>query len=100
MLARLGASYLTQQGHIVPDDGFVHRQWASYFRGAGGSGVRMAAIMRRDPCAYCGGDGGTVDHIHPMSLGGLNWWWNMTGSCDRCNQRKGRRMLLQFMVEG
>lgn len=48
-------------------------------------------VIRHDPCAYCGGDGGTVDHIVPRPAGGARWdWENWTGACERCNRRKDR----------
>lgn len=28
-----------------------------------------APVLRRDPCSYCGGPGGTVDHIVPQAAG-------------------------------
>lgn len=50
-----------------------------------------ARALRRDPCAYCGEEGGTLDHIVPRSGGGARWdWENWTGACERCNRRKDR----------
>lgn len=63
-------------------------------------GARRAARLRADArathpglllqsCAYCGGDGGTIDHIVPISRGGDNSPENLAASCRRCNSRKG-----------
>ena len=56
-------------------------------------------ILRRDPCAYCGGTGGTIDHITPRALGGAkdslrNW----TGACLQCNLKRGPRGLIYFLA--
>ena len=57
-------------------------------------------VLRRDPCAYCGGLGGTIDHITPMALGGAkdsirNW----TGACLECNLKRGPRGLIYFLTD-
>ncbi len=46
--------------------------------------------MRRDkPCHYCRTpNGGTLDHIVPLSRGGLNRPWNKVVACPECNQLK------------
>ena len=56
-------------------------------------------ILRQDPCAYCGGVGGTIDHITPRALGGAkdsirNW----TGACLQCNLKRGPRGLIYFLA--
>jgi 5-methylcytosine-specific restriction endonuclease McrA len=56
-------------------------------------------LIRNDPCAYCGAvGGGTVDHIVPISRGGRNHWANLTGACGSCNDSKGNRPLLQWIL--
>lgn len=58
---------------------------------AGGTGhIGVRRIFRADPCAYCGDEGGTVDHILPTSTGGTDDWDNMTGACARCNSTKNQ----------
>lgn len=64
----------------------------------GSEDVAYVAIIQRDPCAYCGGLGGTVDHIRPVSAGGGNSWENFTGACLGCNSSKNTRELLQFLL--
>lgn len=52
-----------------------------------------AGIKARDrnTCAYCGGRGGTVDHIIPSSRGGDSEWDNLITACASCNSRKADR---------
>ena len=59
------------------------------------SSVSTRAVLRRDAhrCAYCGGRAATVDHVIPRSRGGLNEWENVVACCDRCNSRKGDRLV-------
>ena len=59
---------------------------------------RLVAYLRRDPCAYCGGEADTLDHIVPRSAGGTNHWANLTSACGSCNTRKHDRSLLMFMA--
>lgn len=51
------------------------------------------ALRRRDAmtCAYCGQYGRTVEHIVPVSQGGLSTWENTVIACERCNGRKRDR---------
>jgi len=59
-------------------------------------------LLRADACAYCGGPGGTIDHIEPRSrtargLGSAHSWLNVVGACTRCNGAKRDRSLLAFL---
>jgi 5-methylcytosine-specific restriction endonuclease McrA len=60
-------------------------------------------LARQDPCAYCGGPGGTVDHVEPRSrpvrgIGGTaHTWLNVVGACAACNGAKRDRPLLRFL---
>ncbi len=51
-------------------------------------------IFLRDEytCQYCGVDvndqTATLDHVHPVSLGGKTTWENSTTACKTCNYRK------------
>ena len=57
-------------------------------------------VLRADPCCYCGGPGGTLDHIAPRSMGGSTWSLrNWTGACERCNLRRGSRRLIYFLMD-
>jgi 5-methylcytosine-specific restriction endonuclease McrA len=56
-------------------------------------------VLLGDPCSYCGGPGGTIDHIVPRCQGGENFYENMTSACARCNGRKSDKPLLTFLLE-
>ena len=58
-------------------------------------------IIRKDPCAYCGGAGGSIDHIVPKSrapLGREKSWTNLTGACYSCNARRADAPLLLWLA--
>ena len=80
---------LGSSGRTLREDGESHREaWAS--------------VVRRDPCSYCGGEGGTLDHIEPKSrrargLGGAHSWLNFAGACASCNHGKAVRGLLSYL---
>ncbi len=58
-----------------------------------------SAILRRDPCSYCGRlVEVAVDHIVPVSRGGQNDISNLTASCRSCNSKKCDRSLLAFLL--
>ena len=56
------------------------------------------AILRNDPCAYCGAPAEVVDHIDAISSGGTNAWDNLTAACRACNSSKHARPLLLWMA--
>lgn len=58
----------------------------------------MVAVLRRDPCVYCGDTADTIDHIHPVSLGGGLQWDNLAPACRACNSGKKDRPLLQYLL--
>lgn len=47
----------------------------------------------RNVCAYCGGQGNTIDHIHPRSKGGRHEWMNVVCACYDCNNKKDDKLL-------
>ena len=60
------------------------------------------ALVRRDPCVFCLGPAGTVDHIEPRSqpargIGSVHGWINTAGACAACNGSTRDRPLLRFM---
>lgn len=59
--------------------------------------VAFVAMLRRDPCSYCGAPGGTIDHIVPLSKGGSHHSSNLAASCMTCNNKKKARSLLSFI---
>jgi 5-methylcytosine-specific restriction endonuclease McrA len=63
--------------------------------------LAYAFVVRRDPCCYCGCQGGTVDHIVARAQGGTDHWTNLTGACISCNSsKKTRGLLLWLSVRG
>jgi hypothetical protein len=58
---------------------------------------RYKQALRRDPCAYCGGDAVTLDHLEPISRGGGSSWDNLTATCNACNAGKHALSLLAFL---
>lgn len=55
-------------------------------------------VVRNDPCSYCGAPADELDHIEPRARGGEDGWENLAAVCDRCNQSKGARSLLTFLL--
>jgi len=62
--------------------------------------VRASEVVHllEDPCAYCGGVAGSIDHIEPIARGGGGKWPNLTAACGWCNSVKGDRPLLAFLL--
>lgn len=57
------------------------------------------AILRTRPCYYCGEpNAGTVDHIQPVSKGGVDQPYNLVAACETCNPSKGTRNQTLFMI--
>jgi hypothetical protein len=56
-------------------------------------------VIQRDPCAYCGAPFKQIDHIAPFSKVGHGDPMNLTASCASCNNRKGTKSVLAFMLE-
>lgn len=54
--------------------------------------------LLNDPCNYCGGPAGELDHITPLAEGGTNDWWNLTAACRSCNRRKNDRSVLDMLM--
>lgn len=66
--------------------------------GHGSSDPFWERVLRRDPCAYCGGVSQAIDHIVPVASDGPNGWHNYTASCTACNRRKSNKPLLIFLA--
>lgn len=60
-------------------------------------------LLRLDPCAFCAGPGGTVDHVEPRSRaargvgGSPHGWQNLVGACETCNGAKRDSSLLAYL---
>lgn len=65
------------------------------------SGVDAAATLYllNDPCSYCGGSAGEIDHIIPAINGGSGDEINLTAACRSCNASKNDRSLLTYLVD-
>jgi 5-methylcytosine-specific restriction endonuclease McrA len=57
------------------------------------------AAIQGDPCFYCGGEFGEVDHFFPVSKDGTDHWWNLRPACARCNRVKWARCGTWFMLK-
>jgi hypothetical protein len=59
-------------------------------------------ILDRDKglCAYCGCkltmSTMTLDHVYPVSKGGLSDWANLRAACSKCNGEKGNKTLSEL----
>lgn len=107
----------------VEDPGEVRRSHNAATRAILALGARARSkqwrkVLRRDPCSYCGAradehglvadkDGAhvmTIDHIVPRSMdkGGRYKppFENAAPACLKCNQIKGSKSLLEFLVHG
>jgi 5-methylcytosine-specific restriction endonuclease McrA len=53
-------------------------------------------------CQYCGckppREELTIDHVHPKSKGGRSEWENVALACQKCNARKGNRLLSEISM--
>ncbi|MDX2184771.1 MAG: HNH endonuclease signature motif containing protein [Gemmatimonadaceae bacterium] len=62
---------------------------------------KRAAIRDCDQrCVYCAVplslETATLDHVHPLSLGGANHAGNLVTACSRCNRLKGDLPPIEF----
>lgn len=58
--------------------------------------VDFIAELLTNPCDYCGGPGETLDHIVPLSRGGLHIPANLAPACLSCNSSKSNRLLHEW----
>ncbi len=61
-------------------------------------GVLYVEILYNDPCCYCGKPMQHIDHIVPIAKQGEEYWTNLTAACQRCNNRKRDKSLLEFLL--
>lgn len=52
--------------------------------------------LRTLPCTYCGGPGGTADHVIPISRGGFHTEGNLVPACRSCNSSKRDLLLVEW----
>lgn len=51
------------------------------------------------PCVYCWKPATTHDHVVPVSQGGSNHWSNMVPACSRCNDSKGAKPVMFWLLQ-
>lgn len=57
-------------------------------------------VLLKEPCVYCGASvAAGRDHIQPRHKGGKDNWTNRAPACRACDQAKGSRDLLMFLVK-
>jgi 5-methylcytosine-specific restriction endonuclease McrA len=64
---------------------------------------RNLFLRDRYTCQYCGVHTteaeATMDHVHPISLGGKSNWLNLTTACKPCNYMKGARTKMKPKIQ-
>lgn len=53
-------------------------------------------ILKSGPCVYCGAPSEDVDHIRPLSQGGVHHESNLVPACMRCNRGKHSQLLTEW----
>ena len=56
-------------------------------------------ILTSGPCVYCGQPATCLDHVRPLSRGGEEAERNLVAACERCNKRKGFKLLTEWDPE-
>jgi 5-methylcytosine-specific restriction endonuclease McrA len=56
-------------------------------------------LLNNNSCVYCGGPYEHIDHIMPLTLGGMNCIENLTTACARCNMSKGAKLLENWLTD-
>lgn len=72
-------------------------------RGSGGNliALEISMINNRDQrCVYCGSKSNlTLDHIVPLSKGGMSTFNNYVLACQKCNISKGKKDVFEWCKE-
>jgi 5-methylcytosine-specific restriction endonuclease McrA len=50
------------------------------------------------PCFYCGGPGGTIDHVIPLKKGGIHGIGNLVPCCQSCNSSKRDKFVMEWRL--
>lgn len=85
----------TSQGRLYNRVATYRRRNA---RGITKESREYVSVLLSDPCSYCNGPGGEVDHITPLSKSGTGGLDNLTAACRSCNARKNDQDLLAFLT--
>jgi 5-methylcytosine-specific restriction endonuclease McrA len=103
--ARTNAWKQAHPEHIVKSRLSTRRADGRYAVGQTYSDISCEAaeygvLLLKDPCSYCGGPAGDLDHIIAVAEGGTNDWDNLTATCRSCNSRKRDRPMLDALIRG
>ena len=60
--------------------------------------LQWLKALKKDPCCYCGGKGGSIEHIVPRTVLKGTHWENKSGACQKCNSKKSNQKLIWFLV--
>ena len=56
--------------------------------------ARRITALLKEPCAYCGAtENMSIDHVIPLSRGGMHTEDNLLPACRSCNSSKGQKQL-------
>ena len=75
----------------------MRRRWHARKAGFDSTSAEYLDILADDPCSYCGGAAGEIDHIDATAGGGLGSWDNLTAACRSCNASKHSKPLLAYL---
>lgn len=83
-----------------PDDHRVHRN-ARENAAPGLNKTQRGALRAKwtrqgKPCAYCGAEADTIDHVMPLVRGGTNYEGNLVPACRRCNSSKSGKTIIEW----
>ncbi|MEU9703098.1 HNH endonuclease signature motif containing protein [Streptomyces sp. NPDC047981] len=68
------------------------------FQKGGPEAIKYARMIGNDPCVYCGGRSTAIDHVKPVTRGGVGNWENLAPVCTSCNSSKSNKDVLQFLM--
>lgn len=57
----------------------------------------LARLLAK-PCLYCDKPSDTIDHIVPLSRGGLHSIGNLVGACSKCNKSKNNKFITEWKM--
>jgi 5-methylcytosine-specific restriction endonuclease McrA len=60
--------------------------------------VKEAKRIYSSQCFYCGNSGGEMDHVLPLSRGGLHSVGNLVPACRSCNASKGAKTIMEWRL--
>jgi len=62
--------------------------------------LREKILAMDNACYYCGQEANTIDHLIPISKGGISSEDNMIAACHRCNSGKRDRIAPGSFLRG